>query len=35
VQARLANGRMITLPAVTKADLPRLVSASGHEIATQ
>lgn len=34
VQARLANGRVVTLPAVTPADLPRLVAASGHEIST-
>jgi hypothetical protein len=33
VQARLANGRVITLPAVTAADLPRLVQASGTELA--
>lgn len=32
VQARLANGRIVTLPAVTAADLPRLVEASGSEL---
>jgi hypothetical protein len=32
VQARLANGRVITLPAVMAADLPRLVQASGNEL---
>lgn len=32
VQARLANGRIVTLPAVTAADLPRLVEASGSRL---
>jgi hypothetical protein len=29
VHARLANGRVVTLPAVTRDDLPKLVEASG------
>jgi hypothetical protein len=33
VQAQLANGRFITLPAVSRADLPRLVEASGGKLA--
>jgi len=35
VHAHLANGRVVTLPAVTAADLPRLVAASGREIETR
>jgi hypothetical protein len=31
VQARLTNGRAVTLPAVATADLPALVAASGGE----
>ncbi len=30
--ARLSSGRFVTLPAVSPADLPRLVAASGHEL---
>ncbi len=30
--ARLRSGRFVTLPAVTPADVPRLVAASGHEL---
>ncbi|WP_238008214.1 PH domain-containing protein [Dactylosporangium sp. AC04546] len=34
VQARLANGHLVTLDAVRAADLPRLVKASGRELET-
>ena len=34
VQARLANGRVINLPAVSPPDLDRLVAASGREISS-
>ena len=30
--ALLTSGRFVTLPAVTPADLPRLIAASGHEV---
>jgi Bacterial PH domain len=33
VQAQLANGNYVTLPAVDRTDIPRLVEASGKEIA--
>jgi hypothetical protein len=32
VHAALTEGRTLRLPAVTTADLPRLVAASGHEL---
>jgi hypothetical protein len=32
VSAHLTSGRAITLPAVTAADVPRLVAASGQEL---
>ena len=32
VQAQLANGHYVTLPAVTRSDIPKLVAASGKEI---
>jgi hypothetical protein len=34
VQAQLANGNYVALPAVTRSDIPKLVAASGKEIAT-
>jgi hypothetical protein len=34
VHARLANGHLVPLPAVTRADLPKLVAASGGVLAT-
>ena len=33
VHARLANGNVVTLPAVTRDDLPKLVAASGGAMA--
>jgi hypothetical protein len=35
VSAQLSSGTAIVLPAVTTRDLPRLVSATGQELATQ
>jgi hypothetical protein len=32
VQAHLANGHVVTLPAVSRADLPRLIEASGKKL---
>jgi hypothetical protein len=34
VSAQLTSGRVVLLPAVTAADLPRLVAASGQELLT-
>ena len=34
VHARLANGNVVTLPGVTRDDLPKLVAASGGAIAS-
>ena len=34
VHARLANGNVVTLPGVTRDDLPKLVEASGGAIAS-
>jgi hypothetical protein len=34
VVARLADGRAIVLPAVSRADLPRLIAASGQSLET-
>ena len=35
VHARLANGNLVTLPGVTRGDLPRLVEASGGAIGAE
>ncbi|MBO0869436.1 MAG: PH domain-containing protein [Micromonosporaceae bacterium] len=35
VYARLSTGAMAPLPAVTTRDLPRLVSASGHDLSPE
>jgi hypothetical protein len=34
VQAQLANGRHVTLPAVGAKDIPKLVAASGKELSS-
>lgn len=34
VQAQLANGHLVALPAVDRRDLPRLVKASGKELSS-